>query len=108
MRYDPAANIVWLSSRSAIANVGDVGSLSAFIPTARGFVDVHGYAPVAEFPRLQPVFERIMSGAVIAPDLAWRADDRAAPGAGSGRLAWLAAAAVLIAIGVGFYSRRRA
>jgi hypothetical protein len=107
LRYDGAANIVWMSSRTEVANVGEVGSLSAFIPTERGFVDVHGYAPAAEFPSLSPVFEKIMSGAVIAPELRYRADDAGAAGSGFGRLGWLAAIAVLIAIGVGIYRRRQ-
>jgi hypothetical protein len=107
LRYDRAANIVWMSSQTAVPNVGEVGSLSAFIPTEKGFVDVHAYATAAEFPRLSPVFERIMSGAVIAPELRYRADDADAPDFGFGRVGWLAAIAVLIAIGVGIYRRRQ-
>jgi len=104
MRYDPVANIVWMSSQTAVANVGDVGGISAFIPTQRGFVDVHGYALAADFPRWKPVLEQIASGAVIAPELQYHPR---AVGGGFGRLVLFAGIAALIATFVLIYRRRK-
>jgi hypothetical protein len=104
MRYDSAANIVWMSSQSAVKNVGDVGGISAFIPTQRGFVDVHGYALAADFPRWKPVLEQIASSAVIAPELQYHPHTA---GGGSGRLLLFAGIAALIATFVVVYRRRK-
>lgn len=106
MRYDATANIVWMTSQTAVANVGDVGGLSAFIPTERGFVDVHGYALAADFPRWKPVLQQIASSAMIAPELKYQAHG-AGSGSGFGRLGMLAAIAAVIAILVMIYRRRK-
>jgi len=111
MHYDAATNIVWMRSKTPIANVGDVGSLSAFIPTERGFVDVHAYALEADFPRLQPVFEKIVADAVIAPELKYRShaagDGDNVPAAAYGRLGYLLAIGALAAILFVVFRRRK-
>jgi hypothetical protein len=106
MRYDKAANIVWMTSQTTVAGVGDVGSLSAFIPTERGFVDVHGYARTADFPQLSPVFEKIASSAVISPQLQYRAESPKAPEPAFNRWGLLAAIGVLIVLGIAIFRRR--
>lgn len=110
MRHDKATNIVWMSSQTQVATVGKVNGLSAFIPTERGFVDVHAYAPEADYPRLEPVFERLVASVVIAPELRYqarRADDGAAA-AGPGIKLLGVALAIGALVGIfWFVSRRR-
>jgi len=58
MRYDKAANIVWLSSKSDVKTVGVVNGLSGMIPTEEGFVELHGYALEADFAGHLPTSRR--------------------------------------------------
>jgi hypothetical protein len=113
MRYDKATNIVWIPSQSQVAGIGDVTSLSGVIPTEKGFVELHAYAMTADFPQRASTFERLITGAKIAPDLLYkpRWTDKLAPAAGLfdsksllSKLGVAAIVGVLVAI---FVSRRR-
>lgn len=72
MRYDKAANIVWLSSKSDVVGIGPVTGLSGMIPTEQGFVELHGYAKAPDFPQYLPTFEKVIQSARVAPALAYR------------------------------------
>ena len=72
MRYDKSANVVWISSKSNVANIGPVAGISGVIPTERGFVELHGYAKESDFPRHLPTFQKIITGARVAPDLLYK------------------------------------
>ena len=111
MRHDPATNIVWMSSTIQVAPVGAVDSLTAFIPTERGFVDVYAYAPAADYPPLKPALEKLIGSIVIAPALKYQAHRADDAGAGGGfdfkRLGLILGAGVLIGVLVGFFRRRK-
>lgn len=72
MQYDKAANVVWITSKSSVVNIGEVSGLSGIIPTEKGFVELHAYAKTADFPQHLPTFEKVITGAVIAPDLRYQ------------------------------------
>jgi hypothetical protein len=84
MRYDKAANIVWIPSQSQVVGIGEVTGLSGVIPTERGFVELHAYARAGDFPQRATTFEKIITGAKIAPDLLYkpRWSDKLGPAAG--------------------------
>lgn len=111
MRYDKAANVVWLSSKSNVKSVGPVTGISGMLPTEQGFVELHGYAKDADFAAQLPAFQRMITGARVAPHLAYRPHWTDAPGPVSRFdfkwLGWVAAIAILIAVFAGIYRRRR-
>jgi hypothetical protein len=72
MRYDKAANVVWLTSKSNVVNIGEVRGISGIIPTEKGFVELHAYARTEDFDGHLPAFERIITRAKVAPTLAYR------------------------------------
>jgi hypothetical protein len=84
MRYDKAANVVWLSSKSNVVNVGSVSGISGVIPTEQGFVELHGYAQTGDFAGYFPTFQRIITGAKVSPVLLYqpRWSDKLGPAAG--------------------------
>ena len=113
MRYDKAANVVWISSKSNVNGIGAITGISGIIPTEKGFVELHAYAKTEDFEGHMPTFEKIITGAKIAPDLLYkpRWTDKLGPAAGFfdtksllSKLTILAIAGVLIAV---FLSRRR-
>ena len=63
MRYDKAANVVWITSQSNVANIGEVSGISGIIPTEKGFVELHAYAKTSDFGEHFPAFEKIITGA---------------------------------------------
>lgn len=111
MRFDKAANIVWLSSKNDVANVGTVSGISGMIPTEQGFIEMHGYALEADFAQHLPTFEKIISGAKAAPHLAYqpRWSDKLGPAAGLDfkRIGFFAVIGALIAVFAGIYRRRK-
>jgi hypothetical protein len=110
MRYDKAANVVWLTSKSTVVNIGEVRGISGIIPTEQGFVELHAYARTEDFEGHLPVFEKIITGAKVAPDLAYRpAGTGSDPFAGFGfkLVAFLAALSALIVMGVAAVRKRR-
>ena len=84
MRYDKAANVVWLSSKSNVKNIGSVSGISGVIPTEQGFVELHGYARTEDFQDHFPTFQKIITGAKVSPVLVYqpRWSDRLGPAAG--------------------------
>jgi len=111
MRYDKAANVVWLSSKSDIATIGTVTGLSGMIPTEQGFLELHGYAKEADFAQHLPTFQKIITSARVAPALAYqpRWSDRLGP---LGRfdfkpVAFAAGLGALVGVFVWIYRRRR-
>src|SRR6185436_7779957 len=72
MQYDKAANVVWISSKSTVVNIGEVSGISGIIPTEKGFVELHGYAKTPEFEQHFPTFQKIITGARIAPGLQYK------------------------------------
>ncbi|HTU67231.1 MAG TPA: hypothetical protein VMF52_14880 [Steroidobacteraceae bacterium] len=72
MRYDKAANVVWITSKSEVVGIGEVSGISGIIPTEKGFVELHAYAKTADFPAHFPTFEKIITGAKVAPDLQYK------------------------------------
>jgi hypothetical protein len=72
MRYDKAANVVWLTSKSDVVNIGEVRGISGIIPTEQGFVELHAYARAEDFDGHFPMFEKIISAAKVAPHLAYQ------------------------------------
>jgi len=110
MRHDKATNIVWMSSQTQVATVGKVDGLTAFIPTERGFVDVHAYAPEADYPRFEPVFEKLIASVVIAPELKYQARRADDPGTAAGPGTKFLGVALAIGALIGIFwviSRRR-
>jgi hypothetical protein len=113
MRYDKATNIVWIPSQSQVVGIGAVTGLSGVIPTEQGFVELHAYALAADFPAQAATFDKVITGAKIAPDLLYkpRWTDKLGPAAGLfdaksllSKLAVGAIVGVLIAV---FLGRRR-
>jgi hypothetical protein len=113
MRYDKATNIVWIPSQSQVVGIGAVTGLSGVIPTEQGFVELHAYALASDFPARAATFEKLITGAKIAPDLLYkpRWSDKLGPAAGLfdsksllSRLAILIVIGILVAVFVG---RRR-
>jgi len=72
MHYDKAANVVWITSKSDVVNIGPVSGISGIIPTEKGFVELHAYAKTPDFPGHLPTFETVIKGARIAPDLRYK------------------------------------
>lgn len=72
MQYDKAANVVWLTSKSDVVNVGEVRGISGIIPTEQGFVELHAYARSEDFDGHFPTFQKIITAAKIAPTLAYQ------------------------------------
>ncbi len=72
MRFDKAANVVWLTSKSDVVNIGEVRGISGIIPTEQGFVELHAYAHSADFDGHFPMFEKIITAAKVAPHLAYQ------------------------------------
>ena len=112
MRYDKAANVVWITSKSDVASIGEVSGISGIIPTEKGFVELHAYAKTADFGEHFPVFEKIITGARVAPELQYRPSwTDALPGPVSRfdfkLLGFLLAIGVLIGAFVTIYRRRR-
>jgi len=111
MRYDKSANVVWISSKSNVATIGPVTGISGVIPTEQGFVELHGYAKESDFPQYLPTFQRIITGARVAPHLLYRPrwTDKLGPFARFDFKQWGFALAVgaLIAIFVSIYRRRQ-
>lgn len=111
MRYDKAANIVWLSSKSNIQNIGPVTGISGMIPTEQGFVELHGYAKAADFAQHLPTFQKMITSARIAPHLAYQPHwtDSLGPLARFDfpRLGLLLAGGILVAAFFGIYRRKR-
>jgi len=111
MHYDKAANVVWITSKSNVVNIGEVSGISGIIPTEKGFVELHAYAKAPDFPQHLPTFETIITGARIAPGLRYQPSwVDALPGPVGrlpfGQLGFLAAIAVLIGVFV-IYRRRK-
>jgi hypothetical protein len=113
MRYDKATNVVWIPSKSTVNGIGVISGISGIIPTEKGFVELHAYARTEDFEARMPTFEKLITGAKIAPDLLYkpRWTDKLGPAAGLfdtksllSRLAIFAIVGVLIAF---FLSRRR-
>jgi hypothetical protein len=111
MRYDKAANIVWLSSKSEVKSIGAVTGISGIIPTEQGFVELHGYAKDADFAQHLPTFQKIITGAKVAPHLQYqpRWTDQLGPAARFDFkwLGFLAAIGALVGISVATYRRRK-
>jgi hypothetical protein len=112
MRYDKAANVVWITSKSDVASIGEVSGISGIIPTEKGFVELHAYAKTADFGEHFPVFEKVITGARVAPELQYRPSwTDALPGAVSRfdfkLLGFLVAIGVLIGVFVTIYRRRQ-
>jgi hypothetical protein len=113
MRYDKAANVVWISSKSKVVNIGDVSGISGVIPTEQGFVELHAYSKAADFPGHLSIFEKIITGAKIPAELLYkpRWSDKLGPAAGlfdtGSLLSKLAIGAILGVLAVVFLSRRR-
>ena len=72
MRYDKAANVVWLTSKSDVVSIGEVRGISGIIPTEQGFVELHAYARSEDFDGHFPMFEKIITGAKVAAHLAYQ------------------------------------
>src|SRR4051812_47918100 len=103
MRYDKAANVVWITSKSTVVNAGEVSGISGVIPTENGFLELHAYAKTQEFPEHLPTFEKIITGAKISPVLAYRprwTDQLPAPVGGFDwkTLGWVAALGAVIGV----------
>jgi hypothetical protein len=113
MRYDKAANVVWITSKSDVVNIGTVQGISGIVPTEKGFVELHAYARAEDFAGHAQTFENIITSAKIAPALLYtpRWSDKLGPAAGlfdPSRLgAKLAIGAILGILLVIFLSRRR-
>jgi len=112
MRYDKAANVVWITSKSTVVNIGEVSGISGVIPTENGFVELHAYAKTADFPQHFPTFEKIITDAKIAPLLQYQprwTDKLPAP---IRRFDWkemgfLVAIGALIGVFIAIYRRKR-
>jgi hypothetical protein len=113
MRYDKVTNVVWIPSKSTVNGIGVISGISGIIPTEKGFVEMHGYAKTDDFEGRMPTFEKLITGAKIAPDLLYRPrwTDKLGPAAGLfdsksllSKLVIGAIVGVLIAV---FLSRRR-
>lgn len=111
LRYDKAANVVWLSSKSNIKSVGPVTGISGMIPTEEGFVELHGYAKEADFAQHLPTFQSMITSARVAPHLAYQPHwtDKLGPFAGFHfkLLGLLVAIGVLVGLFLGIYRRKR-
>jgi hypothetical protein len=111
MRYDKARNVVWLSTKSTIANIGPVTGISGIIPTEQGFVELHAYDLDSHFALELPTFEEIITGARVAPHLQYkpRWTDKLGPFARFDfkRLGLFAVIGALIAVFAGFFRRRQ-
>jgi hypothetical protein len=112
MRYDKAANVVWLSSKSDVANIGPVRGISGVIPTEQGFVELHAYARSEDFDGHFPTFEKIITGAKVAPALAYqpRWSDKLGPLARFNfkEFGFLVVLGALIGVAVATWRKRRA
>lgn len=112
MRYDKAANVVWLTSKSNVVDVGEVSGISGIIPTEKGFVELHAYARSEDFDGHFPTFEKIISGAKVAPGLAYRPSwtDKLGPLAGFDfkQLGFIVVLGALIGVVVAAVRKRRA
>ena len=113
MRYDKAANVVWIPSKSNVNGIGVVSGISGIIPTEKGFVELHAYSKTEDFEGHMPTFDKVITGAKVAPELLYqpRWSDKLGPAAGLfdtksmlSKLAIFAIVGVLIAV---FLSRRR-
>jgi len=111
MHYDQAANIVWLSSKTDVVNIGPVTGISGVIPTEQGFVELHAYAKETDFPQYLPTFQKIITSARVAPQLAYRPHwtDKLGPFARFDfkELGFVLAIGALVGIFVGIYRRKR-
>jgi hypothetical protein len=112
MRYDKTANVVWLTSKSNVVNIGEVSGISGIIPTEKGFVELHAYALSEDFDGHFPTFEKIISGAKVAPDLAYRPNwtDKLGPLARFDfkQLGFMVVLGALIGVAVATVRKRRA
>jgi hypothetical protein len=72
MRYDKAQNVVWLTSKSEVKDVGPVTGISGIIPTEQGFLELHAYAKEGDFAQRLPTFQTMITGARVSPQLAYR------------------------------------
>jgi hypothetical protein len=111
MRYDKAANVVWITSKSDVVNVGEVSGISGIIPTEKGFVELHAYAKAPSFAEHLPVFEKIVTGARVAPELQYKPSwTDALPGPVSRfrvTVGFLLAIGALVGIFIAIYRRRQ-
>lgn len=111
MRYDKAANVVWLTSKSTVVNIGEVRGISGIIPTEKGFVELHSYARAEDFDGHLPTFEKIITGAKVAPDLAYQPNwtDKLGPFAKFNfkEMGFVVVLGALIGIGVAVMRKRR-
>ena len=111
MRYDKAANVVWLTSKSTVVNIGEVRGISGIIPTEQGFVELHAYARTEDFDGHLPAFERIITSAKVAPTLAYRPNwtDKLGPFARFDfkQLGFMVVLGALIGVGVAVMRKRR-
>jgi hypothetical protein len=111
MRYDKAANVVWLTSKSTVVNIGDVRGISGIIPTEQGFVELHSYARAEDFDGHLPTFEKIITSAKVAPNLAYQPSwtDKLGPFARFDfkQLGFAVVIGALIAIGLAVMRKRR-
>jgi hypothetical protein len=112
MRYDKAANVVWMTSKSSVVSIGEVSGISGIIPTEKGFVELHAYAKTPDFPGHFPMFEKIITGARVAPELQYRPSwTDTLPGPVSRfdfkLVGFLLAVGALVAVFLAIYRRRR-
>jgi hypothetical protein len=112
MRYDKAANVVWITSKSNVVNIGEVSGISGIIPTEKGFVELHAYAKSPDFAAQMPMFEKIVTSARVAPELQYRPSwTDALPGPVSRfnfkLIGFLLAIGALVGIFLAIYRRRQ-
>jgi hypothetical protein len=72
LKYDKAANVIWISSRGAVVNIGIVAGLSGMIPTEGGFLQINAYAHDADFERHVETFRSIITTAKVSPALLYK------------------------------------
>lgn len=71
-QFDAAANILWMMSPAVSSENEPLGSILALILTEQGVIHVAGYARIADFAAVLPVFEAFIREMTPAPGLIYR------------------------------------
>jgi hypothetical protein len=72
MVYDKQTRMIWMRIDANVPNKGPTSSLTAIVPTERGFIQTVGYCLREDYPIYEPIFQWVALSVSPEPGLAYK------------------------------------
>ena len=72
MFYEKQANIIWMRMSSDVPDKGKMVTLTAMIPTEKGFIEIYCYSSEDSFLDYESIFKSIVMSVKLAPKLVYK------------------------------------